>query len=100
MLEMLLKKWTVKVLFAIPEMAKTLTTEMRAEARFLQANDQARKAIKNFLEAPDNELDGIIRSVRENGQISSKLRKRYPLFEDNPQLGERIVKVVTDAFAD
>ena len=78
----------------------TLTTEMRAEARFLQANDQAWKAIKNFLEAPDNELDGIIRSVRENGQISSKLRKRYPLFEDNPQLGERIVKVVTDAFAD
>ncbi|MDD5036138.1 MAG: Fic family protein [Methylococcaceae bacterium] len=78
----------------------TLTTEMRAEARFLQANDQARRAIKNFLEAPDNELDGIIRSVRENGQITSKLRKRYPLFESNPQLGEWIVQAVAEAFAD
>lgn len=78
----------------------TLVTEMRAEARFLQANDQARRTIKNFLEAPDNELDGIIRSVRENGQISSKLRKRYPLFEENPQLGEKVVQAVSEAFAD
>jgi hypothetical protein len=78
----------------------TLTLEMRAEARFLQANDQARKAIKNFLEAPDNELDGIIRSVRENGQISSRLRKRYPLLEETPKLGERIVQAVAEAFAD
>ncbi|MBI3146199.1 MAG: Fic family protein [Pseudogulbenkiania sp.] len=79
----------------------TLTHEMRAEARFLQANDNAREAIKNFLEAPDNELDGIIRSVRQNGNsISNQLRKRYPLLAEKPQLGERIVQAVTEAFAE
>lgn len=79
----------------------TLTVEMRAEARFLQANDNARKAIKNFLEAPDNELDAIIRSIRQNGNsISNQLRKRYPLLAENAQLGERIVLAVADAFAD
>ncbi|MDW5416605.1 hypothetical protein R6242_08490 [Iodobacter sp. CM08] len=44
---------------------------MRKEARFLKANDQARSAIKQFLEAPDNELDGIIRSIRQNGNTLS-----------------------------
>jgi hypothetical protein len=78
----------------------TLTTEMRAEARFLQANDQARKSIKNFLEAPDNELDIIIHSVKENGQISSKLLKRYPLFENNPRLCNQVIQAVTDAFGE
>lgn len=78
----------------------TLTSEMRTEARFLQANEQARKAIKAIMEAPDNELDNIIRSVRENHTISSKLRKRYPVFEQNPQLGEWIVQAVTEAFSE
>jgi hypothetical protein len=79
----------------------TLTIEMRSEARFLQANDNARSAIKNFLEAPDNELNGIIRSVRQNGNsISNQLRKSYPLLASNPQLSERIIQAVVNAFAD
>lgn len=79
----------------------TLTREMRMEARFLQANDNARRGIKGFLEAPDHELDAIIRSVRENGlSLSNQLRKRYPLLAERPELGERIVQVVGEAFAD
>ena len=89
---------TAQTIYLAELIDDTLTTEMRAEARFLQANDQARKSIKSFLEAPDNELDTIIRSVKENGQISSKLRKRYPLFENNPHLCNQVIQAVTEAF--
>jgi hypothetical protein len=79
----------------------TLTHEMRTEARFLHANDSARRAIKEFLEAPDNDLDGIIRSVRQNGNsVSNNLRKRYPLFDERPELSAQIVQAVTEAFSD
>jgi hypothetical protein len=48
---------------------------------------------------PDHELDGIIRSVRENGNaISNHLRKRYPRLVEQPELGERIVEAVAMAF--
>lgn len=92
---------TAHVIYLAEVIDATLTKEMRSEARFLQSNDKARSAIKNFLEAPDNELDGIIHSVRKNGNtLSNKLRKRYPLLADNPQLSERIIQAVAEAFAD
>lgn len=79
----------------------TLTLEMRKEAHFLKANDQARSAIKQFLEAPDNELDSIIRSIRQNGNVlSNQLCKRYPILNEKPVLGERVVEAVKLAFAD
>ncbi|PHV02645.1 hypothetical protein [Iodobacter sp. BJB302] len=74
---------------------------MRKEAHFLNANDQARSAIKQFLEAPDNELDSIIRSIRQNGNaLSNQLCKRYPILAENAGMGERIVDAVKQAFAD
>ena len=73
---------------------------MRKEARFLKANDQARRAIKQFLEAPDNELDSIIRSVRQNGNaLSSQLCKRYPILSEEPEIGQGLVEAVWRAFA-
>lgn len=79
----------------------TLTQEMRKEARFLKANDQARSAIKQFLEAPDNELDSIIRSIRQNGNaLSNQLFKRYPILTKKPLLGEQVVDAVKQAFGD
>ncbi|WP_158158479.1 Fic family protein [Pseudomonas sp.] len=77
----------------------TLTHEMRAEAQFLQSNEQARTRIKAFLEAPDNELDRIIHAVRENGNVlSGKLRRKYPLLDQRPELAERLVAAVRTAF--
>lgn len=79
----------------------TLTTEMRLEAQFLLANDTARRNIKLFLEAPDNELDQIIPAVRQNGDtLSSKLLKRYPIFVERPELGERVARAIEEAFSD
>ncbi|RKE37714.1 Fic/DOC family protein [Paraburkholderia sp. BL23I1N1] len=92
---------TAHVIYLADVIDMTLTHEMRTEARFLHANDSARCAIKDFLEAPDNDLDGIIRSVRQNGNsVSNNLRKRYPLFDERPELSAQIVQAITDAFSD
>lgn len=78
---------------------RTLTHEMHKEASFLRANDRARGYIKDFLEAPDNELDAIIRSVRQNNHtLSNNLLKRYPILEG--ELGQKVVAAITDAFND
>ncbi|QBJ76915.1 Fic family protein [Aquitalea sp. USM4] len=80
---------------------QTLTREMRQEAQFLHANEQARQGIKQVLEAPDAELDVIIRSVRESGnRISGKLGKRYPLLAEKPALAARIIDAISRAFGD
>lgn len=74
---------------------------MRKEARFLKDNDQASSAIKQFLEAPDNELDGIIRSIRQNGNaLSNLLCKRYSILAENAGMRERVVDVVKRALGD
>ena len=79
----------------------TITHEMRAEARFLKSNDKARQSIKRFLEAPDNELDSMIRSVQQNGNsISNQLGKRYSILLEKPELGEQIVHAVVEAFGE
>ncbi|NHQ86273.1 hypothetical protein HA050_09105 [Iodobacter sp. HSC-16F04] len=68
---------------------------------FLKANDPTRSAIKQFLEAPDNELDSIIRSIRQNGNtLSNQLCKRYPILAENVGMGERVIDAVKLAFAD
>lgn len=92
---------TAHVAYLAKVVDQTLSHEMRDEARFLQANERARQAIKQVLEAPDSDLDVIIRSVRENGnRISNKLTKRYPLLADKPMLAERILEAIVEAFAD
>lgn len=90
---------TPHVVYLADIIDQTLTREMREEAQFLQANERARQGIKQVLEAPDFELDIIIRSVRENGnQISGKLGKRYPLLLEKPVLAERIIAAISRAF--
>lgn len=92
---------TAHTLYLAQVIDETLTQEMRLEAQFLQANDTARQTIKQFLEAPDNELDQIIRAVRQNGHnLSNKLIKRYPLLAERPELGERIARAVEEAFSE
>lgn len=78
---------------------ETLSNEMRSEARFLQAHDTARAAIKHYLEAPDHDLDNIIRSVRQNNnQLSNSLCKRYPLLAGQTDVAAQIVAAIVHAF--
>ena len=58
---------------------QTVEQEMAQEALALRRNDQARAAIKDFVEMPDADADRIIRSLKEGGwQVSNKLRKGLP----------------------
>ncbi len=62
--------------------ADTIETEMSAEAAMILDWRQTRERIKEVLEAPDQELDRIIRSIRESGGISNKLTKQFPPLAD------------------
>lgn len=91
---------TAHVIYLAGVIDETLKIEMRNEADFLRANDAARMAIKTFLEAPDPDLDGIIRSVRQNGHaLSNALLKRYPLLAERPDIGERVIEAIRTVFA-
>ncbi len=59
---------------------ETVATEMRQEAGLLLDLRQTRERVKNVLEAPDVEIDRIIRSIRQNfGTISRKLAAEFPI---------------------
>lgn len=58
---------------------QTVEQEMAQEALALRQYDEARVAIKDFVEMPDSDADRIIRSLKEGGwQVSNKLRKTLP----------------------
>jgi hypothetical protein len=79
---------------------RTIRQEMRAEADLLRRWEAARAAVKTVLEGPNQDIDRIIRSVRENhGTISNKLRKEFPVL-DTAGLAERITAAIHEAFAE
>lgn len=77
----------------------TLEHEMRDEAVFLRSLRAAREGIKRVLEGPDQDIDRMIRSIRENrGQVSNKLRGEFPLLKDE-DVAAAIVETVRTAFS-
>lgn len=73
---------------------ETLQSEMRQEASFLVDIHQTRLRVKEVIEAPDVEIDRMIRSVRENnGLVSGKLRREFPILEE-PGLADDLVRAV------
>ncbi len=79
--------------------AQTLQQEMHREAGLLKANDDARQALKTLFEAPDMDLDVIIRSVMQNGyRLSNRLSARYPMLAEDPLLASRTVEVIREVF--
>jgi hypothetical protein len=72
----------------------TIEHEMRQEARLLLDWHQARERVKEIWEAPDWDIDRVIRSIQENGgRVSSTLTKRYAIFGDE-KLAAQIVAAV------
>ncbi|MDO4230739.1 MAG: cell filamentation protein Fic, partial [Lautropia sp.] len=77
---------------------RTLEDDMRHEADQLHRLRTARERIKQILEGPDQDIDRIIRSVRENdGKVSRKLTKEFPALDD-AQVSEEIGKIIRDIF--
>lgn len=76
---------------------QTVEQEMAQEALALRRNDQARAAIKDFVEMPDADADRIIRSLREGGwQVSNKLRKSLPqVFAEDGAFYARHARIIT-----
>lgn len=60
---------------------ETIETDMRQEAGFLAEIRRTRARVKEIIEAPDVEIDRMIRSVRENKRVSGKLRAEFPILE-------------------
>jgi hypothetical protein len=84
---------------------QTVEHEMAGEALALRQNDEARAAIKNLVEMPDQDADRLIRSLRQEGwTISNKLRKTLPqVFQEGGVLYARhqqIVAAVRAVFED
>lgn len=76
----------------------TIDQEMRKEASTLRSLHAARSQIKEVIEGPDADIDRIIRSVRDNnGQLSNKLRKEFPLL-DNPKTSSEVIRIVRAMF--
>ena len=72
---------------------------MRKEVTYLRSVRAARAQIKEVIEGPDSDIDRIIRSVRDNdGKVSNKLRKDFPLL-DNPEVGPEVIRIVQSAFS-
>lgn len=74
----------------------TIENEMSKEALFLHDLERVRAGVKEYLEGPNQDIDQIIRSVRENGwEISNKLKKAFPML-DEPALAGAIIQVIRE----
>lgn len=96
---------TEQVRYLSGVLRQTVEQEMAQEALTLRQYDDAREAIKNFVEMPDHDADRIIRSLKESGwQVSNKLRKTLPqvFAEEGPFYGKQaqIIAAVRAVFED
>jgi hypothetical protein len=91
---------TEHVLYTARVVEHTIRTEMADEARVLMIFQRAQEQLKEVLEMPDQDANRIIRSIKENGWVvSGKLKKGYPLLEDEG-MAQRVVNAVRSAFED
>ena len=68
------------------------------ESHYLYQHNQARDAIKELMDMPNDYADRIIRSIRDNqGERSQKLVKEMPFLADDT-LWQQLFKAVTKAF--
>lgn len=75
----------------------TIEEEMSKEASMLRDIERARLAVKDFLEGPNSDIDQIVRSIKENGwMLSNKLKKAFPILENDPDRAIFIVKAVRE----
>jgi Fic/DOC family len=82
---------------------QTVEQDMAEEALILRQYDQARTAIKQWVEMPDQDADRIIRSLHQsNWTVSGKLRQELPeIFEEGGALysaHENLINAARAAF--
>ena len=91
---------TDHVLYVRDIVDATIRIEMPKEARQLRAFRGARSLVNQVIEGPDQDLDRIIRSVRQNNwSISGKLVAEFPVLAE-PGTAAGVVEAVKRAFED
>ncbi|MCY1367915.1 hypothetical protein D9M69_548700 [compost metagenome] len=91
---------TEHVLYTARVVEHTIRTEMADEARVLVIFQRAQEQLKEVIEMPDQDANRIIRSIKENAwKVSGKLKKGYPILEDE-RMAQRVVDAVRSAFED
>ena len=79
---------------------RTIQLEMREEALFLRNHMQARSAVKEIVEMPDQQVDRVIRSIEQNnGVLSGVLAKEIP-FLTSPGVWPQLCEAIASAFQD
>jgi hypothetical protein len=74
---------------------QSIEIDMRAEAQFLVDLYATRERLKEVFEAPDPDIDRIIRSIKENkGIVSGKLITEYPLLSNDQIRADAISAVM------
>lgn len=77
---------------------ETIESEMRQEAGFLFELRQTRARVKEVIEAPDVEIDRIIRSIKENrGTISGKLQAEFAILADAAIAAQVVTAIMGEA---
>ncbi|VVO09963.1 hypothetical protein PS691_03319 [Pseudomonas fluorescens] len=85
------------VVFISNVIRRTITEQMREESRYLRSHIQARQAIKEIVEMPDQQADRLLRSMEQNkGELSNVLAKEMPVLT-RPEIWEAITKAVAQA---
>lgn len=86
------------VVFLANLIKRTLTGQMRDEARYLRGHARARAALKEVVEMPDQQADRLLRSLEQNrGELSHALAKEMPLLQQ-PGVWAAVVEAVALAF--
>lgn len=79
---------------------RTLTEQMRDESRHLRRHSQARAALKEVVEMPDQQADRLLRSIEQNhGVLSNVLAKEMPVLSHSG-VWDEIVAAVSKVFQD
>lgn len=74
---------------------ETIEIELRSEAGYLVDLRDTRARVKEVIEAPDVEIDRLIRSIRANeGQVSGKLRAEFPILDDETLASAIVAAIV------
>ncbi|WP_092523939.1 Fic family protein [Onishia taeanensis] len=75
----------------------TLEHEMHHQAALQRAWYGTRAAVKDWVEGPNDHIDRIIRAIRQNGRVSGKLCKEFPVLEDS-RLARKLEELVAEGF--
>lgn len=76
---------------------RTISEQMREESKYLRCHLQAREAIKEIVEMPDQQADRLLRSLEQNkGELAMYWQRRCQFLQSR-ESGRPLLMVVAKA---